>query len=159
MLDYLDDKNAFIEELSLIGKDKGEFVVKEGEPGDNMFVIVEGKVKVLLKRGKKEIVLATLGKGNFFGEMGLFGRKARSASVQALTNLKLLKVTRADIDRMSESNPKLLSEFTIGLCTELCKRVSRTSTSLESYYHINRAILRNPKFRNFLQKIWNEKEE
>jgi CRP/FNR family cyclic AMP-dependent transcriptional regulator len=134
-------------------------IVKEGEHGDFMFIIVEGKVKVLLKRGKKEIVLANLGKGNFFGEMGLFGRKSRSATVQALTDLKLVKVTRRDLKRLSKTNPRLLSEFTIGLCTELCNRVSSTSKSLEAYYHINRALLKNPKFRNFLQKIWNEKEE
>ena len=70
MLDYFHDKGAFIEELSLIGKNKGELVVEEGDPGDYMFVIIEGEVKVLLKRGKKEIVLATLGRGNFFGEIG-----------------------------------------------------------------------------------------
>ena len=159
MLDYLHDKEAFMDELSLIGKNKGELIVEEGESGDYMFIIIEGKVKVLLKRGKKEIVLATLEKGNFFGEMSLFAGNPRSASVQALTDLKLLKITREDIERLSESNPKLLSEFTMGLCTELCQRVSNTSTSLESYFHINRAILKNPKFRNFLQKIWNEKEE
>ena len=159
MLDYVHSKEDFIEKLTLINIGKDELIVKEGDPGDFMFIIVEGKVKVLLKRGKKEIVLATLEKGNFFGEMSLFAGNPRSASVKALTNLKLLKITRKDINELSESNPKILSEFTMGLCTELCKRVSETSTSLESYYHINRAILRNPKFRNFLQKMWNEKEE
>ncbi len=159
MLDYVHNKEAFVEELSLIGKDKGELIVEEGDAGDFMFIIVEGKVKVLLKRGKKEIVLATLEKGNFFGEMSLFAGNPRSASVKAVTDLKLLKITREDIERLGETSPKLLSEFTMGLCTELCQRVSQTSTSLESYYHINRAILRNPKFRIFLQKMWNEKEE
>jgi CRP/FNR family cyclic AMP-dependent transcriptional regulator len=159
LLDYVHDKEAFVKELNLIGKKKGDFVVKEGDSGDFMFIIVEGKVKVVLKRGKKEILLATLDKGNFFGEMSLFGAGPRSASVKALTDLILLKITREDIDRLGETNPKLLNEFTMGLCTELCKRVSNTSTSLESYYHINRAILKNPKFRNFLQKIWDEKEE
>jgi CRP-like cAMP-binding protein len=159
LLDYVHDKEVFINELSLIAKNKGEFVVKEGDPGDHMFIIVEGKVRVMLKRGKKEITLATLEKGNFFGEMSLFGKNPRSATVQALTDLKLLKITREDIDRIGESNPKLLSEFALGLCTELCQRVSETNISLESYYHINRATLRNPKFRSFLQKIWNEKEE
>jgi len=145
--------------LSLIEQDKGDFVVKEGDPDDHMFIIVEGKVRVMLKRGKREIVLATLEKGNFFGEMSLFGKNPRSATVQALTDLKLLKITREDINRLRETNPKLLSEFAMGLCTELCQRISETNTSLEAYYHINRATLSNPKFRNFLQKIWNEKEE
>lgn len=159
MLDYFKDKESFVKELSLIEKGKDEFIVEEGDFGDFMFIIVEGKVKVVLERGKKEIVLATLEEGNFFGEMSMFGGDPRSASVKAMTDLKLLKVTREDIDKLSKSNPKLLSEFTMGLCTELCKRVSETSTSLESYYHINRAILRNPRFRSFLQKMWNEKEE
>ena len=148
-----------MEALSLIGKDKGELVVKEGDPGDTMFIIVEGKVKVMLRRGKKEIILATLKKGNFFGEMSMLGGSPRSATVKAITDLKLLKITREDIERLSETNPKLLSEFAMGLFTELCQRISETNTSLESFYHINRATLKNPKFRNFLQKIWNEKEE
>ena len=67
MLNYFNNKEAFMEALSLIGKDKGELVVEEGDSGDTMFIIVEGKVKVMLRRGKKEIVLATLEKGNFFG--------------------------------------------------------------------------------------------
>jgi CRP-like cAMP-binding protein len=159
LLDYIQDKESFEKELSLIEKGKDEFIVEEGDSGDFMFIIVEGKVKVVLERGKKEIVLAILEKGNFFGEMSMFGGDPRSASVKSMTGLKLLKVTRQDIDKLSKSNPKLLSEFTMGLCTELCKRVSETSTSLESYYHINRAILRNPRFRSFLQKMWNEKEE
>ncbi len=159
MLNYFHNKKDFIKELSSIEKKKGDLIVKEGEGGDFMFVIVEGKVKVLLKREKKEIVLATLEKGNFFGEMTLFGRKSRSATVEALTDLKLIKITRKDLTRLSKTNPRLLSEFTMGLCTELCHRVSSTSTSLEAYYHINRALLKNPKFRNFLQKFWNEKEE
>jgi len=159
LFDYVRDKEIFINELSLIAKSKGEFVVKEGDRDDHMYIIVEGKVKVMLKRGKKEITLATLEKGNFFGEMSLFGKNPRSATVQALTDLKLLKITREDIDRIGESNPKLLSEFALGLCTELCQRISEANISLEAYYHINRATLRNPKFRNFLQKIWNEKEE
>jgi CRP/FNR family transcriptional regulator, cyclic AMP receptor protein len=159
LLDYIQDKESFEKELSLIEKGKDEFIVEEGDSGDFMFIIVEGKVKVVLERGKKEIVLAILEKGNFFGEMSMFCGDPRSASVKSMTDLKLLKVTRQDIDKLSKSNPKLLSEFTMGLCTELCKRVSETSTSLESYYHINRAILRNPRFRSFLQKMWNEKEE
>lgn len=153
------NKSEFVEELSSINKRENDLVFKEGEKGTFMFVIIKGRVKVFLGGEKEEIVLATLGKGNFFGEMGLFSGKARSASVKALTDLTLLRITREDIKRLRESNAKLLSEFAIGLCTELCKRISRTDDSLESYYYINRAVLRNSKFRNFLKKIWNEKEE
>lgn len=123
-----------------------------------MYIIAEGKVNVLLKRKGEDILLATLEKGNFFGEMSLLRGDLRSATVEALTDLKLIEITKRDLEKLYKKNPKLLSKIALSLCAELCRRVSRTSNSLESYHHINRALLHNPKFKNFLQKIWKKKE-
>lgn len=121
-----------------------------------MYIILEGEVKISLRRGDEDIVLATLGEGNFFGEMGLFTDQKRSATVTAQTELKLLKVRREDIDRLKNINPELISEFLYGLCAELCQRLHHTDESVESYYFINRALLKNTRFREFVEKIWNK---
>lgn len=159
LFDYLEKKEDLIEEFIFVKIDKGEVVFKEGEEGDFMFIILEGEVSIVLHRGEKDITLATLGDGNFFGEMGLFSGGKRSADVKALTDLKLLKVREEDIRRLKEGNPELLAEFLYGVCAELCDRLYKTDASVESYYFINRALLGNPRFRDFVKKIWDKKEE
>lgn len=123
-----------------------------------MYIILEGEVKVYLDRKDRDIFLSNLGEGNFFGEMALFGIDERTASVEAKTDLKLLKIKQEDIRRLKVSNPEMVIEFLYALCAELCRRLSYTDESVESYYYINRAILRNQKFRDFIKKIWKEEE-
>ena len=52
----------------------GETVFREGEKGDTMYIIRSGRVKIIKKAGGKDIALAALKTGDFFGEMCLFGR-------------------------------------------------------------------------------------
>ncbi len=124
-----------------------------------MYVILDGEVRVSLSRGKDRITLATLKRGNFFGEMGLFKEEPRSADVVAISDLKLLKVTKEDIERLKKTNPVFAVEFIYAICEELCQRIYSSDESIESYHYVNRALLRNPNFRDFVRKIWNKKEE
>ncbi len=61
----------------------GEEIVREGEVGECMYVIVSGKAEVLKRQGAGEVRLALLGEGDFFGEMAVFDRETRSATVRA----------------------------------------------------------------------------
>jgi CRP-like cAMP-binding protein len=70
---------------------EGYVLTKEGEPGREFFVVVDGRARVTL-RGKK---LDTLGPGAFFGEMALLEREPRAATVTAETPMKLLVLTAA----------------------------------------------------------------
>ncbi|MFC1734258.1 cyclic nucleotide-binding domain-containing protein, partial [candidate division KSB1 bacterium] len=58
-----------------------EIIIKQGDIGDCLYVIQEGKVEVLDESGEKEIKLAELGETEFFGEMGLFEKDVRSCTV------------------------------------------------------------------------------
>jgi CRP/FNR family cyclic AMP-dependent transcriptional regulator len=155
---YIKDKKELIDLFVFEKFKKGEKIFSEGEEGDFMYIILEGEVRISLLRDKEEIILANLKHGNFFGEMGLFKGDTRSADVKAVTDLKLIKITKEDIDRLKKSNSELAFEFIYGVCEELCKRLHFSDESIESYYYINRALLRNPQFRKFVQKIWNKKE-
>ena len=61
----------------------GEAIVRQGEVGECMYVIQKGEAEVLFRDGAKEVRLAVLGEGDFFGEMSLFEREVRSATVRA----------------------------------------------------------------------------
>ncbi len=76
---------------------KGDVIVSENEKGDSMFLILDGEVKVsLVSEEGKEIILSTLRKGDFFGEMSLLDGEPRSANVIALTDTELLELSRTD---------------------------------------------------------------
>ena len=59
----------------------GENIIKQGDSGDYLFVIQQGKVEIIDESGDKEIKLAELGKSEFFSEMGLFEKDVRSCTV------------------------------------------------------------------------------
>ena len=61
----------------------GEKIIEAGKVEQRMFIILEGSVDILLSDGKSVITVATLGKGDFFGEISLFNQSPRSATVVA----------------------------------------------------------------------------
>lgn len=80
-----------------INVDKGEVIVSENTPGDALYVIVGGEVKVtMISNEGKEIILSTLQAGDFFGEMSLLDGSTRSANVISISSSSLLKLSRAD---------------------------------------------------------------
>jgi CRP-like cAMP-binding protein len=68
-------------------------IVQEGEPGDAAYVVLEGECVAFRTDEGEEIELRTMGPGDVFGEMAVFSRKPRSASVRAATDVRLLVVT------------------------------------------------------------------
>lgn len=81
----------------------GDVIIRQGEPGDCMFVIQEGRVEVLQRKGGKEYCLAVLDPGDFFGEMALFEQEVRCATVRALGDVCVLTVDkRIFMQRMHE---------------------------------------------------------
>lgn len=68
----------------------GEFVVREGDPGEELFVILDGEARV----ERKGSALATFGAGEFFGEIAVFDGRPRSADVVAATHLKTIAISR-----------------------------------------------------------------
>ena len=70
---------------------KGELIIKEGDYGISIYKIVKGNVRIFRKLGEHKITLATLGKGEVFGEMTFFNflLEPRSASVEAMGDVVL----------------------------------------------------------------------
>ncbi|MBK5095997.1 MAG: cyclic nucleotide-binding domain-containing protein, partial [Deltaproteobacteria bacterium] len=85
----------------------GEVIVRQGEVGDCMYVIQSGKVEVVREHEGKEIRLAELGEGDFFGEMALFEKDVRSATVRPLGDVRALTVDRKMFLRKIHDDPSL----------------------------------------------------
>jgi CRP-like cAMP-binding protein len=85
----------------------GEIIVRQGEPGDCMYVVQQGRVEVVQETEAGPHVLATLGEGEFFGEMVIFDRSPRSATVRAQGEVRLLTVDKGTFLRRISEDPSL----------------------------------------------------
>ena len=83
----------------------GDPIVCQGELGDCMDVIQEGEVEILQRKEDKEFRLAVLGEGDFFGEMALFGKEVRSATVRARGDACVLTVDKRMFLRRVHEDP------------------------------------------------------
>jgi CRP/FNR family transcriptional regulator, cyclic AMP receptor protein len=115
------------EELSYIAQitDEVEFtptqtIVNEGDQGDTMYLIVDGKVRV--HRGDK--LLAELGASQCFGEMSILDAEPRSASCTAITELTLLKIQREDFRELLAEKPEI-SQGIIKVLTRRLREANR----------------------------------
>ncbi len=75
---------------------EGDIIFHKGDVGDYLYIIVDGAVEILETKDKTEKRLATLGKGEFFGEMALLNQKKRIATVRCIKNCELIAIRRAD---------------------------------------------------------------
>ena len=104
----------------------GDYVYREGDPGDAVFVIADGEVEVLREVDGEILQLTTLRKGAIFGEMGVIRKRPRSTTTRALGNLTLLEIpAEAFLGTFEEENPLALP-----LLRMLCERLVEANSKL-----------------------------
>ena len=91
---------------------EGQPIFHKGEPGDSMYLVLDGRVKILSPDATgQDRVLAFLEEGAFFGEMALLTGDARSTDVQAASEVTLLELRRADFEERVASHPLVLKQM------------------------------------------------
>jgi CRP/FNR family cyclic AMP-dependent transcriptional regulator len=103
-----------------------EIVIEEGTKGTSAYIILSGAVEVIKRSGDKEIAVATLGEGQVFGEMGLIEDRPRSATVKALTELKVRGIDREHFNELLRTKPSVL----IPIMKSLFERLRQVSDML-----------------------------
>lgn len=99
-------------------------IIKEGDPSDDLFYIISGSVTVLTEDDKgREIVLAYLNPGDFFGEIGLFDDDNRSAFVRARTNCEIAQMSYNKLKSLNALFPDLL----LAMASQMAVRLRKTS--------------------------------
>jgi len=117
--------------LGELGKEYkgGEIIIKQGESGNCMFVIQSGEIEVLREKDGKEIQLAIRKAGDFFGEMALFSREVRSATIRALGDARILTVDRKNLLNSIQKDPSLAFR----IIETLSKRIRDLSEEIVPY--------------------------
>jgi hypothetical protein len=98
-------------------------VVKQGDHGDAMFLVLSGELRVRLMISGKESILATLGTGDFFGEVSLIDAGPRSADVVANQTSILLKISAAAFDRLLRESPAVAASLLLATARTLTARI------------------------------------
>lgn len=91
-----------------VTKKAGEVIFCEHEPGDAFYLIQQGKVKIVKIVGDIEKMLDTLNPGEFFGEMALLEEAPRSATILALTDVRLLEFNKANFEVLMQGQPQIV---------------------------------------------------
>jgi CRP-like cAMP-binding protein/small-conductance mechanosensitive channel len=107
-----EERQELAETIAEVSFAPGETILKEGDPGDSLFMVKRGRVRVLLARanGSSEQI-AVLGPGQIFGEMSLLTGEPRSATVVAVEQTDCLVMGKADLLHLLERRPALAGEM------------------------------------------------
>lgn len=106
---------------------RGSVILFENDPGDSLFVVREGRVKVVLVgEDGREVILGVLGVSEHFGELSLIDDRPRSAHVIAMEDSSLLVLRREDFRKRVESSPSVAWS----LLTELSRRLRRADEKI-----------------------------
>lgn len=123
--DDLEEVAALCDERRL---NRGELLAKEGEPGDELFIITEGFVEVLLEAPSRVVV--NLGSGQLIGEMALVDGGPRSATVRAISNPTVVQVIhRKDFDNLCNQNTRLGYSVVRNIATDLSFKLRHRNLS------------------------------
>ncbi len=108
---------------------RGSVILFEDDQGDSLFIVREGRVKVVLvAEDGREVILGILGVGEHFGELSLIDDQPRSAHVIAMEDSALLVLRRGDFRRRVEQNPAVAWALLI----ELSRRLRRADEKIGS---------------------------
>jgi CRP-like cAMP-binding protein len=107
---------------------QGTVLFHEGEPGKEMYVVQHGRVTVSKRVGDVEKILASLGPGEFLGEMSILNNKPRSATATCAEPAKLLVIDAKTFEAMIRSN----AEIAIRMIKKLSDRLAEANEQIEN---------------------------
>ena len=90
----------------------GELLFRQGERSDDVYFLLSGRLRAYTEDGSKRTILGEIGRGETVGELALFTDEPRSASIVALRNSALVKVTRRQVERAFAVSPRIALQMT-----------------------------------------------
>jgi CRP-like cAMP-binding protein len=98
-------------------------VVRQGDAGDAMYLVLAGELRARITTGDQETILSTFGPGDFFGDMALFDHGPRSADVVANEDSTLLRLSAVSFERLAKEAPSLATPFLQATSRTLASRI------------------------------------
>ncbi|HEX5847700.1 MAG TPA: cyclic nucleotide-binding domain-containing protein [Rubrobacter sp.] len=100
-----EDLERLYEMAETVSVPPGQFVLREGDAGDSLYIVLEGELEATRRRGGQEVVLSSYEPGQFFGEMALLEQAPRSASVRTLRESRVLAIDQAAFRTLLSRSP------------------------------------------------------
>jgi len=104
----------------------GDKVFDQGDPGDCMYVVTKGLVRIVRRTTRGDMTLAELGTGEFFGEMAILTGERRSARAEAVNDASLMSFQANEISNLIRSHPDIAER----MIRTLAKRIVDTTNQL-----------------------------
>jgi F420-non-reducing hydrogenase small subunit len=120
----------------------GEVIFAQGDPGDEMYLIQSGAVEYAYRQGDRETVLTVLERGDFFGEMALFGQERRPATTRAVRQTRLLPLTRASLLETVREDPGVALHLLEGLYLRIQHADHQIQQAVENDEILRQALAR-----------------
>jgi cyclic nucleotide-binding protein len=130
---------SFLHYLELLSYKPFVQVVRKGDHGDAMYLVLEGELRACVLIDGKETTLSTLAVGDCFGEVSLLDQGPRSADVVANEPSTLLKLSAASFTRLLREAPALATPFLFALNKSVVGRVRTLTNRYEDSIHLSRA--------------------
>jgi len=137
----------FIENTKTASFDANIIIFHENDNANEMYLIKSGRVKVFINRKGKDIELASLSNGDFFGEMAILRQNTRSASIKTVEKTEIYIIDTNTIATIIEKDSILAAKFFFNLAEVLAERLASTDKEVENWYLINDALVKNEQFR------------
>lgn len=128
-----DDLVEILDHSALAAFSSGEVIFREGEPAAEMYVILSGKVEIILDLEDRKYKLCEFGIGDMFGETSVIGILNHSASAVAQEDVRLLTLSRMSLMNLYQNNPKLFGILILNIARESCRRLYKTDKILLHY--------------------------
>ena len=122
------DVAAHVEPVSLAG---GELLIRQGDAGDSMYLVVTGRLQAFISREPApDLVLGEIGRGEAVGEMAVITGEPRSASVRAIRDSELLRLTSEASNQLVQTQPQTVIQLTRGIIARLRGQALRKAAGL-----------------------------
>ena len=117
----------FLKEASLLRVDAGALIIRQGDPGNDLFLVLRGNVDVRRRINGAPRSLVTLRPGQIFGELAFLGNIPRTADAVALTAAEILILSQSGFLRMTDAAPETALMFLRNLALVLCERLANST--------------------------------
>jgi CRP-like cAMP-binding protein len=134
-----DERRILAGAMTLRDLKQGEVLVREGSADDHLYVVVNGVLGVVKGAGmEEEVTLNAIRPGNMVGELSFLDGASRYASLVALSDTRVLGLSRADLEALLETNPKVVYHVMraiVRVVHEIQRRMSMQTAELTNYLY------------------------
>jgi CRP/FNR family cyclic AMP-dependent transcriptional regulator len=129
----LDVLRELLGDCPRIFKKAGELIIEEGTPASEIFIIIKGRVSIILDLKSDPLVLAEFGPGDCIGEASVIGVQNHSASARVKEDAELFVLTRSILMSIYEKDKDVFSMLILNIARELARRLYKTDQVLLHY--------------------------